>query len=180
MLKRMLASTVVLALLALPLAAQAVAPKPAGDEMTITGQVIDVNCNTTMGAAGPGHKACAETCAKAGEPLAILASDGTIYMPVSSKPGDPQNPRLLPFAEGKVKVTGTHRTNHGLHTIEIKTGAQRLLAALLRSLSGRDPRRSLLGSPPRLQPPRRLRSAVAGRAHPDRPAPEHAGRRRAL
>ena len=53
--------------------------------------------------------------------LAILASDGTIYMPVSSKPADAQNARLLPNAEGRVKVTGTHRLNHGLHTIEIKT-----------------------------------------------------------
>ena len=94
---------------------------PAGDEMTITGQVIDVNCNTTMGVSGASHKACAEACAKAGVALAILASDGTIYMPVSSKPADAQNARLLPNAEGRVKVTGTHRLNHGLHTIEIKT-----------------------------------------------------------
>jgi len=108
MLQRILTSAAALALFALPLAAQAAAPKaPAGDEMTLTGQVIDVYCNTTMGASGPGHRACAEACAKAGEALAILASDGTIYMPVGSKPADPQNPRLLPFAEGKVKVTGT-------------------------------------------------------------------------
>jgi type 1 fimbria pilin len=120
MLKRILASSAALALFALPLAAQAAA-RPASDEVTITGQVIDVYCNTTMGAAGAGHKACAEACAKSGEALAILSSDGTIYMPVSAKPGDPQNPRLLPFAEGKVKVTGTHRVNHGLHTVEIKT-----------------------------------------------------------
>ncbi|HYS19674.1 MAG TPA: hypothetical protein VEO73_01170 [Gemmatimonadales bacterium] len=122
MLKRILTSAAVLALFALPLAAQAAAPMaPASDEMTITGQVIDVNCNTAMGVSGPSHKACAEACAKAGVALAILASDGTIYMPVSSKPADAQNPRLLPFAEARVKVTGTHRANHGLHTIEIKT-----------------------------------------------------------
>jgi hypothetical protein len=42
-------------------------------------------------------------------------------MPVSAKPGDPQNSRLAPFAEGKVKVTGTHRMASGMHTIEIKT-----------------------------------------------------------
>jgi len=28
---------------------------------------------------------------------------------------------LLAFAEGKVKVTGTHRMANGLHTIEIAT-----------------------------------------------------------
>jgi len=125
MLKRILAATAVLACFALPLAAQAgAAPKATGgDEATITGQVIDVNCFTTMGASGAGHKQCATACAKAGVALAILSSDGTIYMPVSSKPGDPQNSKLVDFVEGKVKVTGTHRLVSGLHTIEIKTVA---------------------------------------------------------
>lgn len=120
MLKRVLASAAALALFAIPLSAQAMQHNE-GDEVTITGQVIDTYCNTTMGAMGPGHKACAEACAKSGEALAILASDGVIYLPVSAKPADPQNPRLMPFVEGKVKVTGTHRMNRGLHTIEIKT-----------------------------------------------------------
>ena len=125
MLKRTLAAAALLAICALPLAAQQ--PKPAapaanaGNDMTLTGQVIDVNCYTTMGASGAGHKQCADACAKAGVALAILSSDGTIYMPVSSKPGDPQNTKLAPFAEGQVKVTGVHRMSHGMHTIEIKT-----------------------------------------------------------
>ena len=80
-----------------------------------------MNCNTTNGASGAGHKACAQACAKAGVPLGLLSSDGTMYVPVSSKPGDPQNSKLMPFAESKVKVTGTHRFVSGLHTIEIKT-----------------------------------------------------------
>jgi type 1 fimbria pilin len=123
MLKRILATTAVLTLLALApltLAAQA-HETTAGNEMTITGQVVDLNCYVTNGASGAGHKACAQACAKAGVPLGILASDGTIYVPVSSKPGDPQNAKLAAFTEGKVKVTGTHRMSHGLHTIEIKT-----------------------------------------------------------
>ena len=119
MLKRILATATVLALFALPLAAQGHAAV-AGNEVTITGQVVDLNCNTTNGASGAGHKACAQACAKAGVPLGIL-SDGTIYLPVSSKPGDPQNSKLEQYAEGKVKVTGTHRMVNGLHTIEIKT-----------------------------------------------------------
>ncbi len=120
MLKRILATIAVLALFALPLAAQGHAAM-AGNEMTMTGQVIDLNCHTTNGASGPAHKACAQACAKAGVPLGILASDGTIYVPVSAKPGDPQNSRLEQFAESKVTVTGTHRFVSGLHTIEIKT-----------------------------------------------------------
>jgi predicted lipoprotein with Yx(FWY)xxD motif len=122
MLKRMLATTAVLALTPLTLAAQA-HETTAGNDMTITGQVVDLNCYTTNGASGAGHKACGEACAKSGVPLGILSSDGTIYLPVSSKPGDPQNEKLSAFTEGKVKVTGTHRMSHGLHTIEIKTVA---------------------------------------------------------
>lgn len=125
MLKRISTAAALLLLFALPLAAQQPTqqkPAPApGNEMTLTGQVIDMNCYMTMGASGAGHKECATGCAKAGVTLAILGSDGTVYMPVSSKPGDPQNKRLEPFVEGKVKVTGTHRMNSGMHTIEIKT-----------------------------------------------------------
>ena len=122
MLNRAFLATALLSFVALPLAAQAAAAG-AGNETTITGQVIDVNCHSTMGASGPSHKQCAQACAKAGVALAILGSDGTIYMPVSSKPGDPQNSKLVEFAESKVKVTGTHRFVSGLHTIEIKTVA---------------------------------------------------------
>lgn len=113
------AALVALCALSNPLSAQK--QQAAGNDMTLTGQVIDLNCYVSMGASGAGHKACAEACAKAGVALAILSSDGTIYMPVSAKPADAQNPRLLPFAEGKVKVTGTHRMTSGMHTIEIKT-----------------------------------------------------------
>jgi type 1 fimbria pilin len=119
MLKRILASAATLALFALPLSAQAM--QHGGDKVTLTGQVIDVNCYTTHQTHGAQHKACAVACANKGVALAILTTDGTIYMPVSSKPADPQNSRMVQFAEGKVKVTGTHRMVSGLHTIEIET-----------------------------------------------------------
>lgn len=118
MLKRMLAVGAVLGALASPLAAQA---KPQGNEMTLTGTVIDLNCYVAGGATGASHKGCAEACAKAGVQLGILSSDGTIYVPVSSKPADPTNPKLIGHAETKVKITGTHRMTNGLHTIEVKT-----------------------------------------------------------
>ena len=120
MLKRILAVGAVLGALSTPLAAQAAA-KPQGNEMTLTGTVIDLNCYVASGATGASHKGCAEACAKAGVQLGILSSDGTIYVPVSSKPADPTNPRLIPHAESKVKVSGTHRMVSGLHTIEVKT-----------------------------------------------------------
>jgi len=123
MLNRTFAAMAVLTFLGLPLAAQGQPAAGSGNEMEITGQVIDVNCHTTMGASGPSHKQCAQACAKAGVALAILGSDGTVYIPVSAKAGDAQNSRLIEFAEAKVKVKGTHRFANGLHTIEIKSVA---------------------------------------------------------
>jgi type 1 fimbria pilin len=118
MLNRILAVGAVLGAFTQPLAAQA---KPASNEMTLTGTVIDLNCYVAGGAMGANHKGCAEACAKAGVQLGILSSDGTIFVPVSSKPADPTNPKLIPYAETKVKITGTHRMTNGLHTIEVKT-----------------------------------------------------------
>src|ERR1051325_3996579 len=88
MLKRLLASTAALALLALPLRAQTAAAGGGGDQVTLTGTVIDVNCYSTHQLTGAQHKNCATACANKGVSLAILTNDGTIYMPVSSKPAE--------------------------------------------------------------------------------------------
>lgn len=122
MLNRTFAAAAVLVFVALPLAAQADAGGKDGTETEFIGQVIDVNCHTT-GVSGFDHRQCAQACAKAGVALAILGSDGNIYIPVSSKAGDAQNSRLMEFAEAKVKVKGIHRFANGLHTIEIKSVA---------------------------------------------------------
>jgi len=120
MLKTTFLTAAASALLALPLAAQTPAAAQAGGDETMTGTVVDVSCYSTMGATGAGHKACAQTCAHSGSPLAIMV-DGVIYMPVSPKPNNPQNARLVDFAEGKVKVTGTVKEVSGMHTIVIKS-----------------------------------------------------------
>ena len=124
MLKQVFVILAICAAPAAPLAAQQQQPKAEsreGEPVTITGRVVDVSCLLALGASGAEHKQCAAACARAGVPLAILGTDGTLYMPVSTKPSDAQNPRLVPFAESPVKVTGTHRLRAGMHTIEIKT-----------------------------------------------------------
>ena len=109
------------ALLAAALAASFAQAQPKGKSIAATGELIDMWCYYEGGDHGPSHKACATACAKSGMPLAILGDDGKIYMLASPKPADPQNSRLVDFTEAKVKVTGVHRMEKGLHTIEIKT-----------------------------------------------------------
>lgn len=80
---------------------------PQARAATITGEVIDVSCRLGQGLGGDSHKMCAEVCSDRGIPLAILGSDGNVYMPISTAmPGDAQNARLRPFAEQRVRVSG--------------------------------------------------------------------------
>jgi len=75
--------------------------------VTLKGYVLDSACAFTKNLDKPISKECAISCAKAGSVLVILAEDGTIYWPISdATPSSGQNPKLLPFAGGKVTVTG--------------------------------------------------------------------------
>ncbi len=126
MLKRILStlSTGALLLVALPAMAHAqqmaMGSEPKGTEQTITGTVIDVSCKFRHGLTGKDHTMCAQVCADKGIPLAILGSDGKLYMPVSvGMPGEPSNAQLKPYAEQKVTVKGTVFAAGGANAIQI-------------------------------------------------------------
>ncbi len=121
MLKRIIVSSAVLAFCCLPLAAQEMGGTHMGKDVSMTGQVVDLSCFTTAGLSGPTHKTCATACAQSGMPLAILGDDGKIYLLASPRPADPQNARLLPFVEQKVKVAGSVVESHGVNVITLKT-----------------------------------------------------------
>lgn len=77
-----------------------------GTTITIIGEPIDPACYITMGSKGIDHKACAEVCNKAGQSLAILANDGSLFFAIEGAPGASPDSILLPFIGTKVKVTG--------------------------------------------------------------------------
>jgi hypothetical protein len=83
------------------------AATPAGKSETVKGYVLDSACAFTKNLEKPISAECAKACAKAGSPLVILASDGTVYWPIAdSTPSSGQNEKLLPFAGQKVTATG--------------------------------------------------------------------------
>jgi hypothetical protein len=93
---------------------------PPSRDATITGTVVDVSCTFGQGLSGPEHRMCAEICADKGIPLAILADDGTLYLPTSTAmPGEGQNSRLRPFAEQRVTVSGKVFDAGGAKAIQI-------------------------------------------------------------
>lgn len=95
-------------------------PSGSAPEQMITGQVVDVACFVGHNSSGPKHAKCAETCARAGNPLAIYDEKAkAIYLPVSSDHSNP-NTKLMPFIEKRVKVTGKVLEKAGLKGIAIE------------------------------------------------------------
>jgi hypothetical protein len=75
--------------------------------VTVKGYVLDSACAFTKGLNKPISADCALACAKAGSPLVILASNGTIYWPIAdTTPSRSQNDKLLPYAGKTVSVIG--------------------------------------------------------------------------
>ena len=78
-----------------------------GRQVTVKGYVIDSACAFTKNLGKPISADCANSCAKAGSPLVILADNGSVYWPTSdAMPAIGQNEKLLPFAAQKVVVSG--------------------------------------------------------------------------
>jgi hypothetical protein len=74
---------------------------------TVKGYVLDSACAFTKGLKKPISAECATACAKAGSPLVILSSAGTIYWPIAdTTPSSSQNDKLLPYAGQRVTVSG--------------------------------------------------------------------------
>ena len=55
------------------------APRP-GTIRTISGEIIDVSCYLQLGKHGEKHRDCGMKCAKNGNPIGLLAADGTVYL----------------------------------------------------------------------------------------------------
>src|SRR5712692_7055225 len=92
-----------------------------GNTATVKGYVLDSACAFTKDLKKPVSPACAVACAKSGSPLAILADDGTLYLPISrSMPATGQNSRLMKFAGKRVSVTGEVLEKGGSHALIIE------------------------------------------------------------
>jgi len=117
-----LACSVILAVIAPRWTVAQMPGAPEGEDVTIVGTVIDLDCKFRHGQSGDGHRICAQVCADNGLPLAILGDDGKLYMPVGGgMPGSAQNPRLREFAEQKVRILGTAFEAGGAIALEIGT-----------------------------------------------------------
>jgi hypothetical protein len=84
------------------------------DAVSITGEVVDSACWIKSGAHGESHRACAQKCADAGIPLALV-EDGTGRLVWLASVDDAETPNALlrPYAGRKVTVSGTFAERGG-------------------------------------------------------------------
>ncbi len=89
------------------LVAALVAPLGAAELVTVRGEIVDLGCSLSKGAAGKGedHAACAMGCAKNGDPMALLTDDA-VYVIEGSYAAD-KNAKLLDFVAKKVEAKGS-------------------------------------------------------------------------
>jgi hypothetical protein len=86
------------------------------DTTTLTGEVIDVQCQAKKAEnKGADHENCALSCAKRGAKMGILTEDG-VYVLSGDYTAD-NNKKLLPYVAKQVTVTGEVSEQDGQKTI---------------------------------------------------------------
>jgi len=107
-----------LAALLLAVAAPVLAAE-GGEEVSVKGEILDMACYVAHGASGPDHAGCAKTCVKGGQPMGLLAEDGTVYL-LYAPHGDASGFEAAKDQAGKtVELTGVMAEKSGIRGIEV-------------------------------------------------------------
>lgn len=80
---------------------------PRDNEVTLKGEVIDQPCYDKGGKKGEDHKACALSCAKRGNQLAILEDGTSTVYSITGDYAANKNEKLIPYVAESVEVKGT-------------------------------------------------------------------------
>ncbi len=96
-----------------------------GDEgdgvFSAEGEIIDMACYVSHEAKGPDHASCAKRCVKGGQPMGLLADDGTVYVLYASHKDGSAFEAAKELAGTKVQISGKLSTMSGIKGIEVQT-----------------------------------------------------------
>jgi hypothetical protein len=95
--------------------------QPKGDKVTIRGEIVDTWCYLEGGDHGAAHRACAMTCAKAGNSIAILDSKGSLYLTAGIKDHQPARDVLVEKMGQNIAATGTLVKKGGLQMLYVES-----------------------------------------------------------
>jgi hypothetical protein len=108
--------------------AAAVDQKPLkGEIVTVVGEIIDLSCYTSLGKHGGKHRDCGQKCVKNGQPIGLLAKDGTIYILMEEEHDPRRDGQTSAFRQACIdnmayimEVTGTLSEVKGIKTIHVR------------------------------------------------------------
>jgi hypothetical protein len=96
-----------------------------GKVTTVTGEIIDFSCYLQIGKHGEKHRSCAQKCFTAGQPIGLLAEDGTMYM-LMEEEHDPRRDGMTDFRKAAIdhashimEVTGTESMHGGFRALYV-------------------------------------------------------------
>ena len=100
-------------------------PEP-GHAITVVGEIVDFSCYLQLGKHGEAHRACGQKCVQNGQPIGVLAKDGTLYMLMPEE----HDPRRDGGVDARavaaehmghiVEVIGTGAMHNGYHAIYVR------------------------------------------------------------
>lgn len=88
------------------------------DEVTLTGEIVDLHCYTSRGARGEEHAGCSNACISRDVPAALLTDDGTLYLLVNEKPVSVKE-KIAGKAGKKVTARGKVVERSGLKALQL-------------------------------------------------------------
>ena len=84
-----------------------------GKVVTLVGEIVDYSCYLQVGKHGGKHRDCGQKCLRNGQPIGLLAKDGTLYW-LMEEEHDPRRDGLTNFRQAAIdqmayvmEVTGT-------------------------------------------------------------------------
>jgi hypothetical protein len=86
-----------------------------GKTTSVVGEIIDLSCYLQVGKHGEKHRECGQKCVKNGQPVGLLAEDGSVYLLIDEE-HDSRRDGLTKFREQAIELMAHVVTVHGTLT----------------------------------------------------------------
>jgi len=88
-------------------------------QVTVKGEVLDMACYVAMDGHGADHAGCAKKCLQQGQPMGLLAEDGTVYLLFAGHGDTSAYDKAKDFGGQKVEIQGAPAEKGGLKGITV-------------------------------------------------------------
>lgn len=96
--------------------ASAIDGKPVkGKAVSVVGEIVDLSCYLQVGKRGEKHIDCGRKCVKNGQPVGLLAADGTVFL-LCDEEHDPRRDGMTEFRTQAVELMAQIVTVNGTYT----------------------------------------------------------------